>query len=328
MTARAGDGGHGAPRATGAKRPPATARARGGTGGTPPGDGTQRPTVQTNNNNAMIQDFTQYLINNRGYSVNTATAYDDDLRQFARFLKTIRLDIRWRDVTKADVNRFVATLHEYGRANATIRRKVSAIRTFYDYAKAQGFPCESNPARFVQMPKLGKQLPKCVEMSAVRKALHSPGTPLKTRCQMALMIETGIRLQELLNTEWQDVDTHARTLKVHGKGNKERTVYYSDTTAYYLGQMPGTKEGKLFPNDDPRGVRREVFYTLKPWSNARQLSPHALRHTFATEMLNNGAKLETVRDLLGHESVKTTERYTHVAQPTLFKEYQQFHPTA
>lgn len=274
----------------------------------------------------MITTYTQYIVNNLGYSHHTAMAYQNDLSQFARFMRTIEDSPRWSQVTKAHVDAFVATLHEYGKANASIRRKVSAIRSFFDWCKAQGYGLEKNPARFVQMPKLGKHLPKVVEMDAIKKALQAPSTDPTTRAQIALIVESGVRLGELLAMTWEDVDLKTGAVRIHGKGNKERVVYFSARTRQILHEMTGVKAGLVFPGTDARQTRYEIFMALRTWSNARQLSPHALRHTFATEMLRNGAKMETVRDLLGHESIKTTERYAHVFKETTAKEYSLFAP--
>lgn len=272
----------------------------------------------------MITEFLNYISSVKGYSDNTVVAYGKDLHDFVQYVKDIDTKETWRTITQGMIQSYVVSLHERDLENTTIKRRVAAIRSIYDYFKTQGYISE-NPARFVQTPKKVKKLPNTISAGAIRDALESTRTPLKTKCMIALMIETGIRLQEMLDLETKDFQAANRSIRILGKGGKERTVYYGDWSRKYLNQYVGYRKGRLF-DDEQRDVRREVFETLSKFTQARQLSPHAIRHTFATTMLRNGADIKSIQALLGHESVKTTEIYAQVAGPQVATQYELFAP--
>lgn len=272
----------------------------------------------------MITEFQNYLSAIKGYSDNTVVAYGKDLRDFVAYVREVDEKVTWRSVTQGLIQSYVVSLHERDLENTTIKRRVAAIRSLYDYFKTQGYISE-NPARFVQTPKKVKKLPNTISAGAIRDALESTGTPLKTKCMIALMIETGIRLQEMLDLETKDFQAANRSIRILGKGGKERTVYYGEWSRKYLNKYVGYRKGRLF-DDEQRDVRREVYETLSKFTHARQLSPHAIRHTFATTMLRNGADIKSIQALLGHESVKTTEIYAQVAGPQVAMQYELFAP--
>lgn len=268
----------------------------------------------------MIQTFEQYLRLNRGLSDNTVKAYGDALRSFARHQNTVSPGTRWSKVTKQMIDEYVVYLVKAELKPATIKQHISALRTFYKTVIAMGM-MDNNPARFVSTPQLGQPLPKTIERDAILKALSSTGTPSKAKAIIAIIYETGIRLSELLNMKPTDIDKQDHAIKVHGKGNKERTVYYGALTQAY-------GNGWDFQPIHPREVRRLVFEALKPVSNAPQLSPHALRHTFASELINNGMSMEAISKLLGHTHLETTEIYARMSNATAKAQYRQYHPAA
>lgn len=268
----------------------------------------------------MIETFEAYLTHNRGLSANTVKAYGDALRSFARHQKTVSPGTRWSTVTKSQIDDYVAYLVNAHLKPATIKQHISALRTFYKTIMAMGM-MEKNPARYVSTPQLGQPLPKTIEREAILKALASTGTTPKAKAVIAIIYETGIRLGELLTMRKEDISKADHAIRVHGKGNKERTVYYGELTRQY-------GNGWDFAPIDPREVRRMVFESLKPVSNAPQLSPHALRHTFASELINNGMSMEAISKLLGHTHLETTEIYARMSNATAKQQYRQFHPAA
>lgn len=272
----------------------------------------------------MITEFQNYLSAVKGYSDNTVVAYGKDLRDFVAYVREVDEKETWRTISRGLIQSYVVSLHDRDLENTTIKRRVAAIRSLYDYFKTQGYLSE-NPARYVQTPKRVKKLPNVIAPGAIRDALTSSATPLKTKCMIALMVETGMRLQELLDLETKDFLPSNRSIRVRGKGGKERTVYYGAWSRKYLNQYVGYRNGRLF-DDEQREVRREVYEALSQHTQARQLSPHAIRHTFATTMLQNGADIKSIQALLGHESVKTTEIYAQVAGRQVATQYEQYAP--
>lgn len=267
----------------------------------------------------MIYNFIQYLRINRGLSENTCKAYEDALRSFATFINGEHQGTTWRTVTKQMIDEYVVELVAGASAPATIKQHVSALRTFYKTCMAMGANIE-NPARFVSTPKLGDELPKTIETEAISAALRDETVPAQAKAAIAIIFETGIRLQELLDLRSGDIHPDTQSITVRGKGKKQRTVYYGELTRKYGRCWRGEQHTQ-------RGVRHMVYNALKPYSKAQQLSPHAIRHTFASELLNNGMAMEGIRVLLGHEHLETTEVYAKLANRTTRQLYLQFQPT-
>lgn len=268
----------------------------------------------------MITTFISYLTLNRGLSENTAKAYGEALRDFACYAKDRCAYIHWRDIKKPLIDEYVVELVNEEYAPATIKLHISALRTFFKTCQAMGHMIE-NPARYVSTPKLKDQLPKTIEREAITKALQSPAVSAQAKAAISIIYETGIRLQELLDLEPQDIDPNTASIRIHGKGNKERTVYYGDLTKRYGRCWRGKQHTQ-------RGVRHLIYNALKPYSKSKQLSPHALRHTYASELINNGMPVEAISKLLGHEHLETTEIYAKLANKTTRNLYLQFAPQA
>lgn len=275
--------------------------------------------VPLNEEKPMITTFLNYLRYNRGLSVNTLKAYDDALHDFASYINDHHPGTRWSTVTKQQIDAYVVDMVAEDYAPASIKQHISALRTFYKTAMAMGSKTD-NPARFVSTPKLKDTMPKPVEVSAIKKALASPTTPMAAKAAIAIIFETGIRLQELLDIKASDIDSKTQSIKVCGKGNKERTVYYGELTKQY---------GRYWRGKDytQRYVRHIIFEALKPYSNSQHLSPHAIRHTYACQLLNNGMRIEAISKLLGHEHIVTTEVYAKLANKTTQQQYLQYQPT-
>lgn len=266
----------------------------------------------------MIQEFINYLDKNKGYSPQTCGEYRKDLELFVKWLKSHHVK-KWSDVEKSTVDLYVSDMAEEDLKPATIKRRVSSIRSFYQYAWMMGMQAE-NPAKYASTPKLGEALPKTIDQDDLRMTILDGTININVRGLIAFIAETGCRISEALSVTKADFDQEKMSLRIWGKGKKERVVYYGDITAAYV------KYAKVIGNCpiwtwSQRQARFLIWQALSKHSDAKQLSPHAIRHSFATGLLNNGAPITTVQALLGHKSVQTTERYAKVAQATAANDY-------
>ena len=258
----------------------------------------------------MITKYINYLREVRNLSENTLKGYENDLRGFARWAKPQQLT--WRTVTKQDIDRYTASRHEDASA-ASIRRAISSIRCFLRWMKSEGY-LNSNAAQYCQSPKLANNLPNCASMSAMDNYLTTPADSNESRivhAMVALMTETGIRIQEAIDLKMQDFNPEIRSIKIHGKGKKERIVYYTDNLLPYLIPVANMRNGYVLPTDNQYQLRFQFYREMR--KHGIKTNPHAIRHAWATHMLTNGADIMTVSFLMGHESVKTTERYAKVS---------------
>ena len=265
----------------------------------------------------MIQEYISYLQHNKGYSVQTCTEYRKDLEKFVQWLRCSTQIERWGMVTKDVIDAWVWDMSENDMAACTIKRRVSALRGLYQFAWVKGL-CTDNPAKYVSTPKKGHRLPKTADVDKIWQAIRNTATEAETKLALAVMAETGVRLGELLNMRVNDVNLGERSIVVRGKGNKERKVYYGDMTAELIGRCVVIGGGLLISSS-----ARELRYKVHAATGA---SPHNIRHTWATVMLNNGCPLESISKLMGHASVKTTEIYAEVATATLAADYNKFRP--
>lgn len=266
----------------------------------------------------MIWTFINYLRINRGLSENTCKAYNQALRDFASFINDHHKGTRWSTVSKSQIDEYVVNLVAEEAEPATIKQHISALRTFYKTCMAMG-TLNVNPARFVSTPKLKDALPKTIEAEDVKATLDDATVGAQAKAAIAIIYETGIRLQELLDIRPKDIDPKTNSIRICGKGNKERTVYYGELTKAYGRCWRGSEHTQ-------RGVRHIVFEALKKHSKAKQLSPHALRHTYACQLLNNGMPLEAISKLMGHSHLETTQVYAKLANKTTQSLYLQFAP--
>lgn len=264
----------------------------------------------------MISTFITYLETNKGFSVKTAKAYEASLKEFALFINTNEPGTRWSTVTKQQIDDYVSWLSSNMYSASTIKQRISALRTFFTTCRALGANIQ-NPARYVSTPKLAETLPKAVGIATVNATLADATVDAKSKAVIAIIVESGLRLQELIDLREQDIDTTNRSIRVHGKGNRERIVYYGALTEkYFISNWEFDVTGQ-------RDIRRMVYNALSKHSDGGQLSPHALRHTFATNMLNHNMRIESVSSLLGHKQVTTTQRYARLTNTSLRKEYEQ-----
>lgn len=298
----------------------------------------------------MINAFLTYLRCELSYSAHTVLSYGTDLRQFADFI-TGGVPDRFDpgSITTSDIRSWILSLADAKVSQRSIRRKVSAISSLFNYMMRH-HGLKANPAAEITLAKVPKSLPVFVRPQEMEEILGPPATeetlpkaflPLRDHLMVLTLYSTGIRRAELIGMLDRDVDTTRRELKVLGKRNKERLIPFGEelaTTIDIYRRVRATSTGVqapeyLFVNPDgsqlkPHTVLRTVKHALTGHTLASRLSPHTLRHSFATDMLNNGADLPGVQKLLGHKSLETTQVYTHITYRELKQNYQLAHPRA
>jgi integrase/recombinase XerD len=297
----------------------------------------------------LVLDFIAYLEFERGLSRNTLEAYRSDLFQFGRFLEERQRGAA--DATSADVSDFLTQLAEgdgNGRAPAspaTVHRKAACLRSFYRHLRREGVR-DSDPMATISGPRRGRRLPKVLTRGEIAKLLDQPkGTEpsaLRDRALLELMYACGLRASEAIGVEVGDIDLDEGVLRARGKGSKERVVPVGskavDAVRRYLERgRPALVRGRpvvqLFVNFRGEGLTRQGLYKIvrrhaSGAGLADRMSPHTLRHTFATHLLAGGCDLRSVQEMLGHADVATTQLYTHLSSARLKDVYFKAHPRA
>lgn len=266
----------------------------------------------------MIETFKNYLAKNRGLSEKTVDAYEEALRHFAKYINSNYSGVRWSTMTKGMIDEYVEYMVMEEYKPASIKQHIAALRTFYKTCMALGTMTD-NPARYVSTPKLGTQLPKVIETEAIKNCLACDAVNPTAKAVIAIIFETGIRLQELLDMRPCDVNPKNQSIRIHGKGNKDRVVYYGELSKMYGRTFHGKEHTQ-------REIRHLVFNALKPFSKAPQLSPHAIRHTYASLLIDNGMSIEAISKLMGHEHIATTELYAKMSNGKAKEMYLEFRP--
>ena len=296
----------------------------------------------------MMVEFLNYLSLERAYSPHTVAGYENDLRAFKAYLGKIESGLDLRDVDADLVRGWAMDLMSAGMKATSVNRKLSSLRTFYKYLLKKGV-IKVSPMQNVGGPKKSKPLPQFVREDDMERMLCATAQgeswqEVREHVILQLFYETGIRLSELVGLNDGDVDFVRMTVKVTGKRNKQRIMpigrgladslrRYMDSRDEVLRSSISSAQSPLFVTDKgdrvyPHWVYRVVRKNLSLVVALKKRSPHVLRHTFATAMLNNAAELEAVKELMGHESVSTTQIYTHTTFEELKKAYKQAHPRA
>ena len=294
-----------------------------------------------------IRKFLEYLERERNYSQNTIASYENDLLQFNNFLSR-HFEIKEFDFSKVDhitVRSFLGDIREEGNSARTIARKLAALRSFFKFLAKKKI-ISFNPVVNLTSPKLEKKLPSFLNEQAVSKMMDLPDVStlegIRDRALLELLYSTGMRLNELINLKLGDIDFHNGTVKVFGKGKKHRIipvgskakeslkVYLKQRSSFVTENTHGEQKILFLSSRGyrmyPKGVYRIVNKYIGMVSELEKKSPHVLRHTYATHLLNRGADLQAVKELLGHESLSTTQLYTHVTVDRLKRIYKQAHP--
>ena len=293
--------------------------------------------------NVTIDRFLQYLRLERNLSERTVETYRRDLRQWEDCVTGGKRPLDVATVTTGDIRMWLMERSTIGDKPATLRHKVQALRALFRYLLRHG-EVKSNPAAQVELAKLPKPLPTMVREKTVNAILDADidlgdFSQVRDRLIVMLLYETGIRLSELIGLQDAAVDTVKRELKVHGKRDKDRIVPFGDELAQWIERYRPLRD-KVWPECSnllvtasgkplyPQLVYRVVHGGLVAAGGTGKLSPHVLRHTFASVMLNGGAELNSVKELLGHESLAATQVYTHVTLSELQHNYELAHPRA
>ena len=293
--------------------------------------------------NATVESFLKYLRFERNLSWRTVDLYRRDLAQWERYVTDGGRELDLASVTAGDIREWLMKRSAAGDAPGTLRHKVQALRALYRYLLRRGM-VKSNPAAQVDLAKLPKPLPKFVREKTVDAVLDADidtddFTQVRDRLVVMLFYETGIRLSELIGLQDAAVDTAKRELKVRGKRDKDRIVPFGDELAQWVERYRNLRS-TVKPECDnllvtvkgkplyPSLVYHVVHDGLAMAGGTGKLSPHVLRHTFASVMLNSGAQLNSVKELLGHESLAATQVYTHVTLSELQHNYELAHPRA
>lgn len=289
-----------------------------------------------------IDDFLNYLRYERNYSERTVQSYGDDLGRFETFFTSQDSQQTWESVDSDVVRDWVESLMDKGSNATSIKRRLSALRSFYRFALSRGYVAH-DPARRVENPKGERPLPQFLRESEMDTLLDDVAwdndyNNVRARTIILLFYETGLRLAELIGLDDGSIDWEAGQLKVTGKRNKQRLVPFgrevNDALRHFI-EVRDTEVTRkceaLFVTHrgermNHNQVRYEVKKNLTRVSSLKKRTPHVLRHTFATAMLNHEAGLESVKKLLGHESLMTTEIYTHTTFEQLKKVYEHAHP--
>jgi integrase/recombinase XerC len=286
--------------------------------------------------NDAVKAFLDYLQQGRNASAHTIKAYGQDLRDFQVFVGASFP----RDVTFRTIRAYLAKLNERQSARASIARRIACLRTFYRYLRRQGMVAD-NPAAAVSTPKGEHRLPRFFDKESMLVLLAAPDTTTKLGKRDCAILEmfysTGIRLSELTNVKLEAIDFSSGLVRVLGKRRKERIVPLGEPAIAalqkYLKTDPPRPGGQVFRNArggdiTPRSVERLVDKYIRQVGAKRGLSAHSLRHSFATHLLDNGADLRSVQELLGHANLTTTQIYTHVTAERLKAVYRKAHPRA
>lgn len=293
----------------------------------------------------MIEEFLDYLRLERNYSLRTVQSYGDDLRKFESYFKNLDIHLSWQTVDADVIRDWMESMMDEGSNASSISRRLSSLRSFFRFALMQGI-VSHDPAHGISGPKKSKPLPKFVREDDMEHLFDDSlwdYTSLKdVRARVILLVfyETGLRVSELVSLDDVMIDEAARQLKVTGKRNKQRIVPFgeglmSELRRYIRMRDAGVPRlcNALFVTD--KGTRmnvRQVQYLVSKHlgrvTTQKKRSPHVLRHTFATAMLNHDAGIESVKKLLGHQKLSTTEIYTHTTFEQLKKVYKDAHPRA
>lgn len=290
----------------------------------------------------MVEQFLKYLRFEKNRSEQTVRRYAQSLREFETYFKGVDEELTWASVDADVIRGWLEAMMDKGHQATSMNADLSALRAFYRFALARRM-VDHDPAHHVQGPKKNKPLPMYLKESEMNELLDDVEwgdnyKDVRARTIILLLYETGLRRAELSSLNDADIDFEARQLKVTGKRNKQRLIPFGEELARELQHYKAVRDGQVDRHSEafflsPRGERMtgsQIYHLvnkhLSRVSSLKKRSPHVLRHTFATTMLNHDASLEGVRKLLGHESLETTEIYTHTTFEQLRRVYKEAHP--
>ncbi|MBD8070336.1 site-specific tyrosine recombinase XerD [Bacillus sp. PS06] len=291
-----------------------------------------------------IKDFLHYLIVERRLAENTIVSYERDLKEYHKYMVNVEKMTSYNEIARLHILQFLKYLKERGKSTKTIARNIASIRSFHQFLLREK-RINQDPTIHIESPQQTKTLPKVLNLSEVEALLEAPEDNvfgIRDKAMLELLYATGIRVSELISLNLQDVHLTMGFIRCTGKGNKERIIPLGSTaakaiTAYIEGSRPNLlkkdQSEALFLNHHGNRISRQGFWkNLKKLTSRaniqKALTPHTLRHSFATHLLENGADIRAVQEMLGHADISTTQIYTHVTKARLKDVYNQYHPRA
>jgi integrase/recombinase XerD len=284
----------------------------------------------------IIRSFLNSLYIEKGLSKNTVSSYENDISSFLSWLN--KKQINYQEVSGKNINQFISNLFNSGLKSSSINRKISSIKHFYLFLSKKKI-IKYSPADEIETPKQEKYLPISMSEEEVERLLNSPNSnqiiERRDKAMIEILYATGMRISELVNLKLTDVDFNRSVLKVFGKGSKERLVPYGEKAAealhIYLRDRKRSDSKSVFLSNRGSQITRGAFWQrikiyIKRENLKSSISPHTLRHAFATHLLNRGADLRSVQILLGHSDLSTTQIYTHIAKQRLGEILKKHHP--
>ena len=297
--------------------------------------------MQNSPNNNIIDSYCDSIWVEKGLSKNTISSYSSDLKQLEKWLANKDIDIQ--SCSEIDLNSYLAEKIDQGVLASSINRILSSIKGFFNWLVHTNI-IKLNPSELIESPKIGRKLPVNISEQDVEKILNAPDCKTvqgkRDKTILELLYATGLRVSELTNLKLNQVDITRGIIRVMGKGGKERIIPVGETALAWLKSYIDLVRSQLAINDDNlfiflsnkgKQISRKVCWSLivgysKKSLENKVISPHSLRHAFATHLLNHGADLRSVQMLLGHSSLSTTQIYTHVAKERLIKFHTKYHP--
>ena len=294
-------------------------------------------------NKILINDFISYLLKEKKFSQNTVRAYNNDLLQFLEFINSYDSNVSLLKIDRTAIQFFIQKLSKQLVSDKTLLRKVSTIKSFYNYLVYNG-KIDNNIAKMISSPKISKKLPHYLTKNEIKNLMRltdlSTNKGIRDKSILEIFYSTGMRISELVNIRKRNINLDKKIIKVLGKGNKERTVILGDSAVIsiknYLSKNSRSMNKFLYPSINSKNNNHisinYVYKIVKNYlclvSKNEKLSPHSLRHSFATHLLDNGADLMSVKELLGHEDLSSTQVYTHLSIEKIKKVYKLSHPHA
>ncbi len=294
----------------------------------------------------FLNNFVSYLLIERGLSKNTVNSYKTDIEQFLDFLQAKRIDIK--EVNYEILAEYIKKIDRIFNSKATLARKVVSIRMFFLFLIMEGV-IKKNPAELIEVPKIPAKLPDWLSIEQIENILNvkidyqkNKELSIRDNLIIELLYSSGLRVSELTNLKLDDINFEEEFIRVRGKGGKERIVPFGkrakELLEKYIKEVRGTIKGSentqdLFLNWQGKKLSRvSVWKIIKRYAKIaglkKNIYPHILRHSFATHLINNGADLRSVQELLGHSALSTTQIYTHLKYEKLKNEHKKFHPRA
>ncbi|MBS4173344.1 site-specific tyrosine recombinase XerD [Bacillus sp. FJAT-49736] len=293
-----------------------------------------------------LKDFIHFMVVEKGLSKNTIMSYERDLKNYLLYIQKVEQITSLNDVTRVHIVHFLHHLKQQGKSSKTLARHVASIRSFHQFLLREK-AADHDPSVHIESPQIEKTLPKVLNLSEVEALLESPdeATPLgiRDRAMLELLYATGIRVSELIQLNLDDLHLTMGFIRCIGKGNKERIIPVGKTASNVMEKYINEGRPKLkakqistealFLNHHGNRLTRQGFWKIlkglaKKANIEKELTPHTLRHSFATHLLENGADLRAVQEMLGHADISTTQIYTHVTKIRLKDVYSKHHPRA